>query len=62
MTDDFAVLDYKRFRRKIMREPICEPGPDQYVDECHYSKTGWGIWNRTGGCTCKPAKPPKEIR
>jgi hypothetical protein len=50
------------FLRKIKREKIREPGPDQYVDQCHYSKTGWAIWDKGGACTCKPAKRPRLTR
>lgn len=44
--------------RQIRRIKIAQPRPDQYVDRCHYSKTGWGIWNAKGGCTCQPARRP----
>lgn len=47
-----------RWMRQLNREKITEPGPDQYVDGCHWSKTGWAIWNKDGGCTCRPARKP----
>lgn len=37
------------------------PAADQYVDECPFSKTGWAIWNKKGGCTCAPAKAPSPL-
>ena len=49
--------------RQIESAPICEPVDGQFVDECHWSKTGWAIWNRaiTGNyCTCRPALPPSD--
>lgn len=50
-------------RRSIQRAKICEPGKGEYVDECHWSKTGWAIWKfgdmKHGHyCTCRPAKAP----
>lgn len=51
--------EHERWLRRIRREKITEPGPDQYVDQCHYSKTGWAVWNKDGSCTCKPARKPK---
>lgn len=51
------------FVRQIKRRKIEVPGSGQYVDRCHYSKTGWAIWNADGACTCRPAKaphPPQE--
>lgn len=55
-----------KFLRRIQREKIVTPGPGQFVDRCHYSKTGWGIWNeakngRPSHCICKPAKAPLDI-
>lgn len=47
-----------RWIRSIRRTKIQTPRPDQYVDHCHFSKTGWAIWNANGGCTCVPAKRP----
>jgi hypothetical protein len=59
---DAQMTDVERetaaFLRRIRRKKIREPGPNQYVDQCHYSKTGWAIWNKEGGCTCEPAKAP----
>lgn len=57
MTFDAAEWS-KKMDRKIKRAKLREPGPDQYVDECHWSKTGWAIWNKDGSCTCQPAKAP----
>lgn len=58
MTD--VERDTMRFLRKIRREKIGTPGPNQHVDRCGYSKTGWAVWDNGGGCTCKPAKRPGE--
>ena len=44
-------------------DQIQEPKPGQYVDRCHFSKTGWGIWEGNR-CTCVPVKEPdwqKEV-
>lgn len=54
--------DTQAWLRRIRREKIVTPGPGQYVDRCHYSKTGWAVWNRDGACTCKPAKAPLTRR
>lgn len=51
----------KQWAREMRRAKIREPRDDQYVGPCHWSKTGWGIWNKDGCCTCQLAKPPKEI-
>ena len=59
MSDSEADKLVRRVLREIKRAKISEPGPDQYVGPCHWSKTGWGIWNKDGGCTCKPAKAPR---
>lgn len=48
-----------RFIREMRRAKICEPTDGEYVDECPYSKTGWAIWEKGGGCTCRPAKQPR---
>jgi len=48
----------RRHIREIKNAPICEPGPGEHVGECHWSRTGWGIWRNDGGCTCRPANPP----
>lgn len=50
-------------RRSIQRAKICEPGAGEYVDHCHWSKTGWAIWKsgdtkRGNYCTCRPANAP----
>lgn len=52
--------DYNRFARRANKVKIGEPGPDQYVAECYFSKTGWGIWNKDGSCTCEPARAPRS--
>jgi hypothetical protein len=44
---------------EMQRVKIREPRPDQYVEKCHFSKTGWAIWNKDGVCTCVPANKPK---
>lgn len=48
----------KRWISQERRRKIKAPRPDQYVDICHWSKTGWGVHNANGGCTCEPAKRP----
>jgi hypothetical protein len=45
--------------RQIRTAKIEEPVGDQYVDTCQWSRTGWAIWNKDGGCTCRPAKKPQ---
>ena len=45
---------------EIATSPICEPGPDQYVDRCHFSRAGWAIHELDGRCTCRPALAPQE--
>lgn len=50
--------DFDAIFHRLKREKIQTPGPGQYVDRCHFSKTGWAIWNADGACTCKPAKAP----
>ena len=57
---DEMMEETQRFLRQIRRRKIQEPGPGQRVDRCHFSKTGWGIWEGNG-CTCIPAKAPKII-
>ena len=47
------------FIREIMRRKIQTPRPDQHVARCHFSKTGWAIWNCDGICTCVPARKPE---
>jgi hypothetical protein len=59
MTNDLV----REARRMIQRAPICEPGPGEFVDECHWSKTGWAIWvgakaEHGNFCTCRPALDP----
>lgn len=54
-----ATESVEAFLRRIRREKIVAPVGDQYVDRCHYSKTGWAVWEKDGACTCKPAKKPK---
>ena len=56
-----VMAETEKLLRRLKREKIREPGPGQHVDRCHYSKTGWGIWNVGGGCTCKPARRPKGL-
>jgi hypothetical protein len=50
----------RKLRREIRQAPICSPGPDEYVDYCHWSKTGWAIWKTDGGCSCRPAAAPQN--
>lgn len=50
---------YLQTKVQILRAPICEPIDGEYVDECHWSKTGWAIW-RDGCCSCRPALLPPE--
>lgn len=59
---DAMMEETQRFLRRIRRIKIQEPKPGQHVDRCHFSKTGWGIWNDGGGCTCVPAKAPQETK
>ncbi len=54
------AADTAAWVRRLKRAPIVTPGPDQYVDRCHYSKTGWAVWDKDGACTCKPAKAPPQ--
>jgi hypothetical protein len=46
--------------RRIKRERIVTPGEGEHVGPCHYSKTGWAVWNGQRACTCKPVKRPKD--
>lgn len=48
--------------REIMRRKIRKPGPGEFVAECQWSKTGWAVWKRGGGCTCDPARKPRHHR
>ena len=65
-SSDIAT-EAEAFWRRMKRRKIQQPSPNQFVDRCHYSKTGWGIWEREEfadgsvrtGCTCAPAKRPK---
>ena len=57
MTDDKTI---RRLRREIERAPICTPEDGEYVECCHWSKTGWAIWTTHGGCSCRPALPPAD--
>jgi hypothetical protein len=50
----------KRYFRSLNRRKIVTPGPGQHVGECQFSKTGFAVWNDDGGCTCNPAKKPKN--
>lgn len=54
---DTMMAETQAFLRRIAREKIVAPGPGQHVDRCHYSKTGWAVWEN-GACTCKPTKAP----
>ena len=61
MKDVDAMI--RRARREIQRAPICEPSQGEFVDECHWSKTGFAIWKiateKHGNyCTCRPALAP----
>jgi len=53
-----AEREANRWMRRLNRERIRTPGPHEYVDECHWSKTGWAIWRKDGACTCHPARKP----
>lgn len=44
--------------KRIQSEPICEPADGEFVDSCPWSRTGYAIWNRDGGCSCRPALAP----
>jgi len=40
---------------------------DEYVDECHWSRSGYAIWKRVENmeplhnyCTCRPARRPRR--
>ncbi len=50
----------KRTIREIERRKIEKPENGQTVGLCHWSKTGYAIYNPDGSCTCKPARKPKE--
>jgi hypothetical protein len=54
--------EVRRFIREMKLAPICEPGPNEIVGDCPYSKTGWAIY-ASGSikgycCTCRPALAP----
>jgi len=41
--------------------------PNEFVDRCHFSRSGFAIWNReckseqvVSYCTCEPASKPKK--
>jgi hypothetical protein len=56
----------RRARREIHSAPICEPGPGEFVDECHWSKTGFAVWKiatevEGNYCTCRPALSPTAL-
>jgi hypothetical protein len=55
MSDDYI----EEYIRRIEEAPICEPGAGQHVGPCHWSRTGWAVWNDQGCCTCKPAIDPQ---
>ena len=47
-----------------------DPISGEWVDECEFSATGWGIWRSApfpgvrgsvGYCTCQPANPPSPL-
>lgn len=50
-----------------MTKRLAVPVDGEFVDECHYSRTGWAIWKRapvptddcSSYCTCRPAKVPQ---
>lgn len=46
--------------RRIRRAKIVEPKDGQMAGPCHYSKTGWAVWNERKACTCEPVKRPKD--
>jgi len=50
----------RRVIREIRRAKIGQPGPNQYVGPCQWSRTGWAIWNKGGVCTCRPAEAPRH--
>ena len=39
---------------------LSKPGPHQFADECHFSRTGYAIWEQplvgVAFCTCRPCK------
>jgi hypothetical protein len=45
-------------RHEIATAPICEPGPDEHIAECMFSRTGWAVVDKMDLCTCKPAAAP----
>jgi hypothetical protein len=64
MRDSVEIrTEAEKFWRQMKRRKIQAPSPDQKIDRCHFSKTGWGIWDcredgSLWGCTCIPAKRP----
>jgi hypothetical protein len=47
-----------------MSDGIHKPIEGQFIDHCHYSFTGWAIWEGHPGwasCTCKPASRPSKV-
>jgi hypothetical protein len=57
-----AMDDIERITRRLKRMKIQQPGPGEYVDQCHWSKTGWAIWRIGGSCSCIPAKAPPSAK
>jgi hypothetical protein len=60
MTNEEIDKWLRKAKRQKIQEPVTEMG--QYVDECGWSKTGYAIWNKNGGCTCVPARKSAAIR
>lgn len=50
-----------RTRREIRTAPLVEPGPGEYVDACHWSRTGYAVHESNGRCTCKPTLPERKL-
>ena len=59
-TDRELLHTMARMRREVRTAPILEPGPGEYVDRCHWSRTGWAIHKSPGHCTCNPSNPPND--
>lgn len=45
-------------QHEIATRPISGALEGEYVDVCWWSRTGYGVHEANGACTCKPAVPP----
>lgn len=41
-----------------IRIPDSEAG--EYIDPCHWSRTGWAVRKANGSCTCRPCEPSES--